>query len=253
MSKAFEQHGIDHLSSSQINTWIAAPSYWVLNKLMGVKGSMGCAAHRGTATESGVSAGLFDHALSAEDCTGIALPLYDRATALNGDPNRDKERAAIPGMVEIALQELRPRGVPIRPNGDQHKIEIQLEGVSVPIVGYLDWMYETEVIDLKTTLRVPSQMSESHLRQATIYKVAIPDKRNRFFYTSDKKSVMHTLNREQYDKALTEITGAARRLERFLSLSTDRHELAAMVPHSSESFYFSDSAVKAEAVKVFGY
>ena len=250
---AFDTHGVEHLSASQLNTWIAAPSFWVLNKLMGVKSPMGCAAHRGTATEAGVSAGLFDHALSAEDCTGIALPLYDRATALNGDPKRDSERAAISGMVAIALQELRPRGVPMRPNGEQHRIEIRLEGVSVPIIGFLDWMYETEVIDLKTTLRVPSQMSDSHLRQATIYKVAIPDKRNRFFYTSDKKSVMHTLTREQYDKALMEITGAARRLERFLSLSTDKHELAALVPHSSESFYFSDSATKAEATRIFGY
>jgi hypothetical protein len=250
---AFEQHGLAHLSASQINLWMAAPSLWVMEKLLKKRGGVGCAAHRGTAAEAGISAGLFDVAMTPEDCLSVALPIYDRLTALSGDPKRDSERAVIPGMIAQGLS-LREHGLPMRPNeGDQHRVEIRLEGVSIPIVGFLDWMYPTEVLDLKTTLRVPSEMGAPHLRQASIYKTAHMDKRARFFYASDKKSIKHTLTREQYDQAVKEITLTAQRMERFLGLSKDARELAALVPHDSSSFYFNDPAVKAAAVEIYGF
>jgi hypothetical protein len=249
----FETHGIAHLSASSINAWLNAPSLFVLERLLKFRGPMGCAAHRGTATEAGVSAGLFDANLSVEDCVAVAMPIYDRLTALSGDPKRESERALIPGMVAQGLK-LREHGPPIRPNsGDQHKVEVSIEGVSVPIIGFVDWMYADEILDLKTTSRVPSSMSETHVRQAAIYKTAHFDKRIRFFYCSDKRSEKHTLTREQYDQAMLEIVGAAQRLERFLGLSKDPHELAALIPHSSESFYFSEPSTRAKAREVFGY
>lgn len=250
---SFETHGIGHLSASSLNTWMAAPSLWLMEKLLGKRGGMGCAAHRGTAAEAGISAGLFDPLMPHEDCVAVALPIYDRLTALSGDPKRETERAVIPGIITQGLA-LREHGLPIRPNeGDQHKIEIRLEGVSVPIIGYLDWLYADEVIDLKTTLRVPSSMSEPHLRQASIYKTAHLDKRVRFFYASDKKSEKHTLTREQYDASITQLTKAAQRLQRFLAVSNDANELAAIIPHSSESFYFGDAQTKNHAISVYGY
>ena len=249
----FETHGISHLSASQINTWINAPSLWVLEKLLGKRGQMGCSAHRGTAAEAGISAGLFDQSMTQEECVAVAMPVYDRLTALSGDPKRDTERAVIPGMITQGLK-LREHGAPIKPSsGDQHKIEVRLEGVSVPIIGYLDWLYAEEVLDLKTTMRVPSAMSDTHLRQASLYKLAHLDKRVRFFYASDKKSEKHTLTRGQYDNAIRQLTCAAMRLERFLGVSKDKMELAAIVPHSSESFYFGDATTKANAIEIYGY
>jgi hypothetical protein len=251
---AFEQHGIEHLSASQINTWLAAPSMWVLERLLHKRGKVGCAAHRGTAVEEGLSAGLFDHSLPASRCIEIAEDRYRGLTAFSLDPKRESEGAGIPGMVNQALS-LRERGVPIRPNaGDhQHRVEIRLDGVSVPVIGFLDFMYADEIVDLKTTFRVPSSMSAGHLRQATIYKTAHMDRRLRFFYVSDKKTNLITLTRDEYDAALVELTQAARRLERFLSLSTDAQELAAIVPHDPSTFYFNDPETRSHAVEAFGY
>ncbi len=256
---AFERHNIDHLSPSSINSWINAPSLWVLEKLLKFRGQMGASAHRGTATEVGVSLGLFDHNASLDDCVAAAIPVFDKLTALSGDPKRDSERQVIPGMIRQGLA-LREHGVPMTPNEEgrlgtapQHKVEIGLEGVGVPVIGYLDWLYPEEIIDLKSTLRVPSTMSETHLRQASVYKTAHMDKRVRFFYCSDKKFEKHTLNREQYDVAMRELTQASQRLERFLGLSNDPLELAAIVPHSSESYFYNDPGTKAKAVEVFGY
>ena len=249
---SFEQHGIAHLSASSLNTWLAAPSLWVLERLLGHKSVMGCAVHRGSAVEEGVSAGLFDPTLALEDCAKIAHDKYQSLTALSTDPKREAERNVIGGMVAQGLT-LREHGIPVRPNGFQHKIEITLPGVAVPIIGYLDWLYAEEVLDLKTTLRVPSAMSEPHLRQAAVYKTAHMDKRVRFFYTSYKKSEKHTITREQYDVAIRELTGAAIRLGRFLALSNDSKELANIIPHTTDSFYFNDAGTKAAALEAFGY
>jgi hypothetical protein len=252
MTNAFERHGLTHLSASQVNTWINAPSFWLLEKLLGFKGQMGCAAHRGTSVETGVSLGLFDQSMSLEACVEPALAQYGKLTALSGDARREQERAGIPGMVEQGLA-LRSHGIPVRPNSYQHKVEIRLEGVSVPVIGYLDWLHADEVIDLKTTFRVPSAMSEPHLRQASIYKTAHMDKRVRFFYVSDKKSAKHTLTRDQYDRAMRELTQAAQRLERFLGLSDDAQELASIIPHSSETFYWGDPVAKSRAIEIYGF
>lgn len=248
----FERHGIDHLSASSINTWINAPSLWLLEKCMGHKSSVGCAAFRGTSAEAGISAALFDHELPLADAIDVALPMYDRLSGFSTDPKRADERLAIPGMIVEGLA-LRASGIPIAPNGDQHRIEINVEGLPVPIIGYLDWLYPTEIIDLKTTHRVPSSMAENHLRQASIYKTSHMDRRVRFFYASAKKSVMHTLTREEYSLAMAQVERAAIRLGRFLALSDDIAELAAIIPHNPDTFYFNAAATKAKALEVYGF
>jgi hypothetical protein len=249
---AFEQHGIDHLSASSINNWINVPSLWLLEKGMGFKSGVGCAAYRGTAAEAGISAALFNHELPLADAVDVALPIYDRLSAFSTDPKRADERLAIPGMIVEGMT-LRGHGVPLPPNGDQHRIEIRVEGLPVPIIGYLDWLYPNEIIDLKTTHRVPSAMADNHLRQASIYQAAHEDKDVRFFYASSKKSCIHTLTREDYELAMAQVEGAARRLARFLALSGDMAELAAIIPHNSDGFYFNAPATKAKAVEVYGY
>ena len=259
MSNAFERHGIDHLSPSAINAWLNSPSLFVLERLLGFKGQMGAAAHRGTATEIGVSAGLFEPAMPLPACVAVALPAYDKLTALSGDPKRESERAAIPGMIGQALV-LREKGLPFAPNeparfgaDKQHKVSVTLEGVPVPVIGFLDFLYADEIIDLKTSLRLPSEMSPTHLRQATLYKLAHLDKRVGFFYATEKKSALYYLTREQAEQAKRELVGGAQRLGRFLALSDDPHELAALVPHSSDSYFFNDAGTRTKATEVFGY
>lgn len=253
MTSSFERHGIAHLSASQLNTFSAAPSLWVLEKLLKVKGKVGCSAHRGSSVETGVSHGLFNPTATQEECEAVALQQYDRLTALSGDDRRAKERGVIPGMVKNGLG-LREKGNPIRPNqGDQHKIEVMLEGVPVPIIGFLDFEFADEVIDTKTTNAIPSQMPPAHARQFSLYKHAKMDKRMRGAYISSKRMDILTLDRDTYDRSMVEIVAMAKRMERFLSVSDDPQELAAIVSHDPSTFYWSDPATKAEGARVFGF
>lgn len=251
---AFERHNIAHLSASSLNTFAAAPSLWVMEKLLGHRGKVGCAAHRGSAVEAGISHGLFDKACEVDECIQTGLRLYDRLSALSGDPKREGERQLVSPMIEQGLATLRERGAPIRPNsGDQHKIEVRLEGVSVPIIGYLDFEMADEVLDTKTTTKIPSALPPAHARQFSIYKHAKMDKRMRGVYVSAKRVEIHTLTREQYDVAISEVTAMAKRMERFLAISNDPCELASIVPHSTDSYFWSDSATAEKGREIFGY
>lgn len=252
-TSSFERHNIGHLSASSINLFVAAPSLWLMEKVVGIKGKVGAAAHRGSAVESGISHGLFDHSASAEACQAVAMASFDRLTALSGDSRREKERDMIPGMIEQGLA-LREKGNPMRPNlSDQHKIEVRLEGVPVPIIGYLDFEFADEVIDTKTTNKIPSEMPAGHARQFSLYKHAKMNKRMRGAYISPKRMEIHTLTREQYEKSLAEIVAMSQRMERFLALSDDAQELAAIIPHDPSSFYWNDASTAEAGHKLFGY
>lgn len=254
MTNGFALHGIDHLSASSANLFAAQPALWVMERLLGHKGTVGAAAHRGTAAEHGIERGLFHPDMPVAECQAAALREYDRLAALCGDPNREKEREAIPGIVETALAELRQYGVPSKPeNGRQHKIECRLEGVPVPVIGYLDFVWDTHgiIVDLKTQLRLSSEISETHARQFALYQHAHGNYEVRAAYVTPKKIGVYVLqNGRQHLEALRQIF---LRMERFLSVSKDPQELAGIVCPDYSTFWWSDPATRSTGMKVFGF
>lgn len=250
---AFETHGIDHLSASSLNTYAAAPALWVMERLLKKRGSISCAAHRGTATEHGVSLGLFDPQMPLAAAQAAALKEYDRLTALTTDPNRQKERDIIEGCVEQALAALRPYGVPDRPGEEvQHKVSIQIEGVPVPIIGYKDfhWGAKNITVDLKTQHRLQSDISPAHCRQGAVY-VHNTNGEMRFAYVTPKKfGVLRLDDPKTHMDALRQI---ATRLEKFLALSKDPLELASLVVPAYDSFYWNSPDVREYGRQVYGF
>jgi hypothetical protein len=223
----FALHGLDHLSATSLNLYAAAPALWVVEKLLRRRAPVGCAAHRGTAVEHGVSLGLFDPALAVADCQAAALAEFDRLAALSADPNRGKEREGIPGLVETALAELRAYGPPTPPpeGQRQHRVEVVLPEVPVPLIGYQDFVWDAHgiVLDLKTQLRLASEISPAHARQGAVY-VAGTNRQMRFCYATPKKLAVYAL--EDAAAPLVMLRHIALRLERFLRVSRDPAELA---------------------------
>ena len=103
MSGAFERHWLDHISASSINLFVAQPAMLAMQKLMGLKSTVGPAAHRGTSIEAGVEMGLFEPDAPVEACQELAIARFNQLTALSGHPGVDKERAAIAPAVAIGL------------------------------------------------------------------------------------------------------------------------------------------------------
>lgn len=226
----------------------------MIEKLLGRRIPPGCAAHRGSAVEHGVGLGLFDPALPVADCQAAALAEFDRLAALSADPNRSKEREAIPPLVEIALAELRAYGPPTPPpeGQRQHRIEVVLPDVAVPLIGYQDFVWDAHgiVLDLKTQLRLASEISPAHARQGAVY-VAGTNREMRFCYATPKKVAVYAL--EDPGASLLTLRHIALRLERFLRLSRDPAELAGLLCPDFESFWWSSPEARALGREVYGF
>lgn len=249
MKNPFEIHGITHLSPSTCNTYAASPAAFVLNKVLKKRSEVGPAAHRGTATEAGIALGLTTGA-DDEACVKHANEEFWRLTAMSNDPRREKERAAVGEMVKVGLKELRPYGAPTSAQG---KIELGIDGLLVPILGYYDFEWENHkiLVDLKTTHALPSQIKIPHARQVALYVAAkhADGWSPRLTYVTPKKCATYAL--ENVDEHLRALTNIGMAIQKFLSISDDPMELASMVVPDLESFYFNDSEMRQAAYEVW--
>ncbi len=259
MSSGFARHGIEHLSASSLNLWAAEPAVWAMERLLGHRSPPSALMARGKAVEDGVHAGLIDKALALEACAQRALAAYDREMALNPDERRDSERALIPGYVEHGLGELRQYGVP---SAYQDRIELRLDDVPVPVIGFIDWRFDEHglVVDLKTSERLPSAISLSHARQGAIYASAHGNYGMRFAYvkpTAGKKDgravVVYELERAEIDRQIAALREIALRLDRFLNLSSDARELCRLLVPDYERFRWTNPTTRARGAEIYGF
>jgi hypothetical protein len=235
-------------SPSSLNLFSANPSMFVLEKILGIRQPMGAPAHRGVAVEDGVTAGLLDPALSLDACNAVAFQKYDTITALSADKRREEYRATIPPMVESALAELRPYGVPSQCQGF---IEWKPEGLKCPIVGYFDyhWADHNITVDLKTTEKLPSSVKVPHARQVSLYVTSNNADARACYITPKKRATYQIENVNEHRNSLVQI---AKRCEAFLALSEDPQFFTSITVPDLESFYWSGPAARQLAFEVWG-
>jgi hypothetical protein len=255
----FERHSIDHLSASSLNQWASVPALWALERLLGLRSPISSGVARGTAVEEGIHAGLLDAKQPLDASVAIALASFDRQMALIPDDRREAERANIAGYVENGLAELRQFGVP---TAYQDRVEIHIDDVPVPIVGFIDWRFDQHglLIDLKTSERLPLSISLPHARQGTIYARAHANYAMRFAYTrptatkrAGRAVAVYELERAEVERQLVALRHIALRLERFLALSADPRELCGLLVPNYEDFRWANTVARAHGVEVFGF
>ena len=249
MTNSFERHGIDHVSTSTLGKFASSPAMFVLEKLLKKPTSVGAAAHRGTAVEDGVTHGLMNPAATTADCQRIAIEKFRTLTALSVDPRKEKEAGGIGDMVAMALGELRPYGTP---SATQTRVEVKVEGLAVPVMGFLDydWDRHDTIVDLKTSWALQSEISLAHARQVSLYVKATGRKDGRVCYATNKKSATYGLeNAEAHFQALVKI-GLA--MQRFLAVSDDPKELAMLVVPDVDHYYFNDPTTRQAAFDIWG-
>ena len=240
-------HGIAHLSPSSLNAYVAQPAAWVMERLLNRRAPVGCAAHRGTASEAGIVMGLLDPAAAISDCIAHALVEYDRLTPLSADPNLTKERDGIPGIVTTAIPELRQYGIP----QTQVRIDRHIEGVPVPVIGFIDlhWPEHGLTLDIKTTFRVPSEITTSHARQVGIY-VHGTNNQARVAYCSPKRIAVYELTNPA--QPVAEAVQIAQRMDRFLAISPDPRALASLLVPDTDHYFYANPIAAAHRREIYG-
>lgn len=251
---AFEKHGITHLSASSVNLFIAQPALWCVSYLMKRRTPVGPAAHRGTAIEAGVEAGLFDPVMPVEECQKIAQAKFHGLTRLSADARIEKERATIDGSVAHAVAELRQYGTPETTDDGsrQHKIMRTIPGLAVPVMGYLDFWFPNHgiIVDLKSTSKIPSVISEAHARQGAVYAGEGGNTQVRMAYVSAKKIAVYVV--QDVDMHMASFMQAAKAIESLLSLSDDGEKLTRCFAPDLASFYWGDQSARSIAQEIWG-
>lgn len=225
-------------------------------KQMGYRDPMNENMAAGIAVEDGVKEGLIDHDRSVDDCAKLAVRKYDRLTLMK--PNidakkRQSKRDEVPAMVRNAIEALRPLGKPEFLNGEQQKIQIELVGVRKPLIGYLDFYYPEKglIVDLKTTGRMPKQISAAHARQGAVYSAAKSNFQMQFCYVTAKAACVYT--QENAGQSMLEVAGIAQGRQRFFDLFSTWEEAARHVTPDYTSLHMSSSAMRDAGREVWGF
>jgi hypothetical protein len=227
-------------SPSALNLFAASPAMFVLERVLMIKQPVGVPAHRGVGVEDGVTFGLLNPNASLAECVDIAQLKYDTLTALSTDDRRQKYRDNISDMVAMALEELRPYGIPSHTQG---LVEWKPEGLTLPIIGIFDyhWADHNITTDLKTTERMPSAIKINHAKQVALY-VTSNNAAARITYATPKKCV--TYNVENTDAHRTALHQIALKVEKFLALSNDPQFFIDITVPDLDSFYWTAPAAR---------
>lgn len=243
-------HGLEHFSPSSLNLWAAEPALFILERLLKRTGKVGAAAHRGTATEAGVAKALLE-GVDADAAADHAVAEYRRLTALSGDKNRDKEGEAVPGCTREALNLLRYAYLNQPVESYQRRVEwYDPVHLPLPIIGFCDFEFPGEVVDLKTQLRLASSISAGHARQVALYSKAT-NKPASLLYATPKAAALYQL--DEPAKHFDALVKIGQSLVRFLNVSSDPQELAGLISPNFESFYWSDPVTRAAGREVWGF
>jgi hypothetical protein len=146
-------------------------------------------------------------------------------------------------MVESALAELRPYGIPDRSQGF---ITWHPDDLEFPIVGYFDFAWDRHgiIVDLKTSERMPTEIKAGHARQVSLY-CSSDNYAGRLAYVTPKKRATYELeNVRAHRNALHQI---AKRVEAFLKLSDDPQFFVSITAPDIDSFYWMSPQARAQA------
>jgi hypothetical protein len=231
MQDPFERHGIDHLSPSSLRLWREAPAVWIGKYLLRAPDEAGPGAWRGLAVEAGV-----DQLLYGQDIGKAAHAMMQRwneqAQGLAEDDVL-KEQDALPDFLVQA--QIAFSGVPL-PLRRQARIELQLPGVSVPMVGYCDWLWPDHGTDLKTTWRIPSTPDAAHVEQVACYSMfhGVPFT---LTYVSPRRWTRYEITAEIAAEAYDRVVETAHAIRSLLAHVSDGHDALSMFSPDYSSFY----------------
>jgi len=235
-TNCWDRHGIRHLSASSLALYRNEPALWVLRYLHRIKDDAGPGAWRGSAVEGAVNKIIYEDC-SDDDAIEAALGAFE--ISAQGDLSDDvqKERAVIPDMVRQASVSFRSLGKPV---ATQFKVEHWIDGIEIPVLGYIDYLYEDFLIDLKTTLRMPSEPRPDHAVQVVSYSDAT-SKRPGLIYVTPKKT--QRFNHESIDaeRARWTLRRSAHAIRAMLSMTDDRHHAATLFTPNFDSYMWNET------------
>lgn len=277
-NNGFAKRGIKRTSASQMKKMMTAPCAYITQYVLKEKFPFdSVAADIGSSVEDGVEFGLFNPEAAPDEYNQVTIDNF--ISRRKGDPTldmlMDKLTDELKYRTENAVNEMRPLGVPTRPDEKhkrfgklQHPLDPKGEGSVtikfgdgeddyIAVTGFLDFMWENDglIIDLKCPGTAPEEWSLKsrqldHCIQAALYQ-RVTNYRVRFLYSLKRKNDP-IVYREIHDTApyIQLIKQNLAAMNRILDLPVETHELVKYVNHDPSSFYWNGATEIRE--KYFG-
>lgn len=243
-----------YTSHSEIWKFRTDPAAWHLSYNMNVREGTNANLARGKAVEHSLELMLTDEfgAMTMKKAIDKGVAEFQKETALVVDyESRQKAIKQLPDFVEQAVDAFSQFGECI---STQNKLEVDL-GVGMPVIGYDDFEFDGEPklsVDLKTTTRMPSELPDMAMQQASIYQAMRPDHKIIFVYVTPKKWQAFEVAKQDTVEVIESVKKSIKAMQTMRSLTNDPMELASIFAPSYSSFYWSDPIMRAEAKRVFG-
>lgn len=235
----FERHNIKHLSPSSLRLYREEPAAWVVRYLMGVRDEAGPGAWRGTAVEAGVDRLLFgydkDMALAAMNAK------WNELAQGVADDRALKEAADLGDYLAQAQSALKDRPMPLT---KQSRISIDLPGIEVPLIGFVDYLWPAEGLDLKTTQRLPSAPQPAHVEQMAVYMEAT-GKPFSLLYVTPKKSAIYPVTADMARDAMVRVRRGALAVRALLEKSQGAYDALSIFSPDMSTYHWSPEMVVA--------
>ena len=237
----FDTFGIDHLSNSSISLFISNTPKWVLNYLHKIKSHTNPAMLRGTVVDHEIGRQEKEPLPIAESIQRAVLEFDTTAKQLKkekafeiDDAKELKEKQNLAKYLELAIPHYKNLGKA----NHQQKIELQLEEIPVPIIGFCDFTFsELGIVrDLKTTAKKPSEIPDSVNRQLSIYSTALDGYVPLVDYVvvNNSRQEVITMQVNDVDKWLSQVKGAVISIQNLLSLGELNEITSIMYPDFSK-------------------
>lgn len=207
----FERHGIAHLSPSSLRLYRDDPAAWCVRYLCRVKDDGGPGAWRGSAVEAGLDRILFR--AGVETAAKAMRDKWDELAMGVVDEKAAKEYELLPDYLAQAQKALAGRDTPL---SLQSKISVSIPGIEVPVIGFIDYRWPDCGLDLKTTLRMPSEPNPAHVEQVAVYAKAtgVPFS---LLYVTPKKWAVYEITAPMVEEAYTGVLRGAYAIRHMLS------------------------------------
>lgn len=256
--------GVYHFSPSQLNRPLAnwMFEYVYLSKEKRREIVVGENAAFGTAVHTVIQA-VTCHGQDIDEAVEEAMTGYDFHPANFSQDKRDKFRELIPAAANVGIDLLSPLFAGAQ---EERKIELTLDGVLVPVMGYVDLFKDGSLAEIKTKAprqgavkkdgtrgwtkaSLPKEPAWEHIMQAAVYWKATGATPNIAYVSSDDGVIYNPDNCDKMSEdvlnfAIEEIRRKAITRQNLLAVSTDPKVLAGLMePDFNHPFYWGHQFV----------
>lgn len=244
------------LSFSQLTEFAFHRERWALKRLFGYEFPSSPAMIRGTVVESGLNMWL--NGIDADESIKKMLSEYDENINLLKESKNSEERENLVPLFEEGINRLKEYAFKLNLIGYQEKIEMNIQGI--PLIGFTDFHFidtktkEDVYIDLKTTLRKPNGISNSHAMQQAIYQSSTNCSQKLWYLVCKKSGTeFYEFSLDNYKRPMQICEHIVKVMGNWLAKVDSLDDVKNLLIPNPDDWIWKDEAVYKARMEVWGY